>query len=285
MFRIFSRKHIIIISVSLCILLLSGSLFNIAVPHISASGNAGITVPIIMYHQVCNNPSVLGDYAVTPEVLRNDFEYMKKHNINPVSFSQLSKYVKFGEALPENPIVLTFDDGERSFLTKVLPLLREYNFPANINIVGALVELYTKNGETDDRYAYLNADDIKLLANEPLVEIGYHSYNLHSLSNRRGMGRLYGETDKEYENLICTDIEQFNKLFLSLTGSQPVIAAYPFGIRNDKLQGLLQNNNFTVTLTCRESPNTLTVGDDLFELGRFNRPYRISTKTFFESII
>ena len=284
MFRIFSRKHIIIISVSLCILLLSGSLFNIAVPHISASGNAGVTVPIIMYHQVCNNPSVLGDYAITPEVLRNDFEYMKKHNINPVSFSQLSKYVKFGEALPENPIVLTFDDGERSFLTKVLPLLREYNFPANINIVGALVELYTKNGETDDRYAYLNSDDIKLLYNEPLVEIGYHSYNLHSLSNRRGMGRLYGETDKEYENLICTDIEQFNKLFLSLTGSQPVIAAYPFGIRNDKLQGLLQNNNFTVTLTCRESPNTLTVGDDLFELGRFNRPYRISTKTFFESI-
>ena len=284
MFRIFSRKHIIIISVSLCILLLSGSLFNIAVPHISASGNAGVTVPIIMYHQVCNTPSVLGDYAVTPEVLRNDFEYMKKHNINPVSFSQLSKYVKFGEALPENPIVLTFDDGERSFLTKVLPLLQEYNFPANINIVGALVELYTKNGETDDRYAYLNSDDIKLLYNEPLVEIGYHSYNLHSLSNRRGMGSLYGESDKEYEELICTDIEQFNKLFLRLTGSQPVIAAYPFGIRNDKLQGLLQNNNFTVTLTCRESPNTLTVGDDLYELGRFNRPYRISTKTFFESI-
>lgn len=284
MFRIFSRKHIIIISVYLCVLLLSGSLFNITIPHISASGNAGVTVPIIMYHQVCNNPSVLGDYAITPEVLRNDFEYMKKHNIHPVSFSQLSKYVKFGEALPENPIVLTFDDGERSFLTKVLPLLREYNFPANINIVGALVELYTKNGETDDRYAYLNADDIKLLTNEPLVEIGYHSYNLHSLSNRRGMGSLYGESDKEYEELICTDIEEFNKLFLSLTGSQPVIAAYPFGIRNDKLQNLLQNNNFTVTLTCRESPNTLTVGDDLFELGRFNRPYRISTKTFFESI-
>lgn len=284
MFRIFSRKHIIIISVSLCILLLSGSLFNIAIPHISTSGKVGITVPVVMYHQVCSNPSVLGDYAITPEVLRNDFEYMKKHNIHPVSFSQLSKYVKFGEALPENPIVLTFDDGERSFLTKALPLLQEYNFPANINIVGALVELYTKNGETDDRYAYLNADDIKLLTNEPLVEIGYHSYNLHSLSNRRGMGRLYGETDKEYEDLIYTDIEQFNKLFLSLTGSQPVIAAYPFGIRNDKLQNLLQSNNFSVTLTCRESPNTLTVGDDLFELGRFNRPYRISTKTFFESI-
>ncbi len=284
MFRIFSGKHIIITSVFLCVFLLLGSLFNITIPNISASGNAGVTVRVIMYHQICNDPSVLGDYAVTPEILRNDFEYMKNNNIHPVSFAQLSRYVKFGDALPENPVVITFDDGERSFLTKVLPLLKEYNFPANINIVGSLVELYTENRETDDRYAYLNGDDIKFLCNEPLVEIGYHSYNLHSLSKRRGMGRIYGESDNDYEKLIYEDIELFNKFFLDLTNTKPTIAAYPYGIRNDKLQDLLKNNNFTVTLTCRESPDTLKVGDDLFELGRFNRPYSISTKTFFESI-
>ncbi len=284
MFKVFSRKHIIITSTFLCVVLLIGSLFNITVPTITASSDVGVTVPVIMYHQVCNDPAILGDYAVTPEILRNDFQYMKNNNIHPVSFAQLLKYVKFGEALPENPIVITFDDGERSFLTKVLPLLKEYNFPANINIVGSLVELYTSNGETDDRYSYLNKDDIKLLANEPLVEMGYHSYNLHSLSNRRGMGRLYGESDKDYEKLIYEDIELFQGFFMKLTGTKPFIAAYPYGIRNDKLQNLLATNNFTVTLTCRESPNTLKVGDDLFELGRFNRPYRLSSKTFFESI-
>lgn len=284
MFRIFSGKHITITCVILCVLLLLGSLFNITIPNITASGNAGVTVRVIMYHQICNDPAVLGDYAVTPEILRNDFEYMKNNNIHPVSFAQLSRYVKFGEALPENPIVITFDDGERSFITKVLPLLKEYNFPANINIVGSLVELYTKNGETDDRYAYLNVDDIKLLYNEPLIEIGYHSYNLHSLSLRRGMGRIHGESDSDYEKLICDDIEHFNKFFSALTDTQPLIVAYPYGIRNDKLQDILKTNNFTVTLTCRESPDTLKVGDDLFELGRFNRPYDISTKTFFENI-
>lgn len=284
MFRIFSGKHITIIAVILCVFLLLGSIFNIAVPNISASVNPGITVRVIMYHQICNNPSVLGDYAITPELLREDFEYMKNNNIHPVSFAQLTKYVKSGEALPENPVVITFDDGERSFITKVLPLLNEYGFSANINIVGSLMELYTKNGETDDRYAYLNADDIKLLSREPLVEIGYHSYNLHSLSNRRGMGRIYGETDLDYEKLILDDINRFNKLFESLTGTKTAIAAYPYGIRNDTLQEILKGNNFTITLTCRESPDTLKVGDDLFELGRFNRPYRISSKTFFESI-
>ena len=53
---------------------------------------------------------------------------------------------------------------------------------------------------------------------------------------------------------------------------------------NDKLQNILEANKFTVTLTCRESTNTLNVGDDLFELGRFNRPFNLSTSTFFGKI-
>ena len=284
MFRIFSRKHVIITAVILCLGFLFGSLVNVAAPEIAASAKAGVTVPIIMYHQVCTDSSVLGDYAITPRILREDFEYMKANGITPVSFAQLISFVKSGGTLPQNPVVLTFDDGERSFLTKVLPLLKEYNYPANVNIVGSLVELYTKNGDTDDRYAYLNEDDIRLLSQESLVELGYHSYNLHSLSNRRGMGRIYGESDEDYTRLITEDIECFTTLFKRLTNESPFIAAYPYGIRNDTLQGILEASNFTVTLTCRESTNTLTVGGDLLELGRFNRPYRTSTKAFFENI-
>lgn len=284
MFKVFSGKTITIASAFLCIFLLLGSFINVSAPGIAASVKSGVTVPIIMYHQICSNPSVLGDYAITPEILRNDFEHMKKNNIHPVSFRQLSKYVATGEPLPENPVVISFDDGERSFLTKVLPLLKEYNYPANLNIVGSLVELYSQNGETDDRYAYLNKDDIRLLALEPLVEMGYHSYNLHSLGNRRGMGRLYGESEAYYEKLILEDLSLFKKLFAQLTNTSPTIAAYPYGIRNDKLQNILEANKFTVTLTCRESANTLNVGDDLFELGRFNRPFNLSTSTFFGKI-
>ena len=40
---------------------------------------------------------------------------MKKHNINPISFEQLKLYAEKGEKLPQNPIIITFDDGERSF--------------------------------------------------------------------------------------------------------------------------------------------------------------------------
>ena len=66
---------------------------------------------------------------------------------------------------------------------------------------------YTKNGDTDDRYAYLNESDVKKLAKNPLISLGCHSYNLHSLSTRRGMGKIYGESEEEYKELIYNDIE------------------------------------------------------------------------------
>ena len=105
-----------------------------------------------MYHQISENKAIWGDYVIPLSVLEEDFRYMKNHNINPISFEQLSLYTEKGERLPQNPIIITFDDGERSFITKVLPLLEEYKYPANMNLVGSLVELYTKNGE---RYSSL----------------------------------------------------------------------------------------------------------------------------------
>ena len=71
---------------------------------------------------------------------------------------------------------------------------------------------------------------------------------------------------------------------MQITGEKAIIAAYPYGIRNDTLTDVLKNEGFTVTLTCRETANTLTTGGDLYELGRFNRPYKISEQVFFESI-
>ncbi len=244
----------------------------------------GLEIPIIMYHQISENKSIWGDYVIPLSVLEEDFKYIKNHNINPISFQQLQLYVEKGERLPENPIIITFDDGERSFLTKVLPLLEEYKFPANVNLVGSLVELYTKNGDTDDRYAYLNEADIKILAKNELVSLGCHSYNLHSLSGRRGMGKIYGESEEEYKKLICEDIEKFNDIFESITGSKTKIMAYPYGIKNETLKTIVREKGFKITLTCREEVNRLSVGSRPEELGRFNRPYGKSSESFFHKI-
>ena len=285
MFKIFTFRQIAIISFFLCLIMLLGSLLNSLSPYAEVfSSKIGVEIPIIMYHQISENKSIWGDYVIPLSVLEEDFIYMKHNNINPISFEHLQLFAEKGTKLPENPIIITFDDGEKSFLTKVLPLLEEFNFPANINVVGSLVELYTQNGDTDDRYAYLNENDIKNLVKNELVTIGCHSYNLHSLSGRRGMGKLYGESEEEYKNLINNDIDKFNSVFEKITGAKTNIIAYPYGIKNEALKNIVRKNGFDITLTCREGTNKISVGSSLEELGRFNRPYGKSSKSFFEKI-
>lgn len=284
MFKIFTFKQIAIMSFFLCLIMLLGSFLNTLAPYVNVFSQSAEEIPIIMYHQISENKSIWGDYVIPLSVLEEDFQYMKNNNINPISFEQLRLYVEKGEKLPENSVIITFDDGERSFITKVLPLLEEYSYPANMNIVGSLVELYTENGETDDRYAYLNENDVKELARNDLVTLGCHSYNLHSLSTRRGMGKIYGESEEKYKKLIYNDIEKFKKDFERITGEKTDIFAYPYGIKNDTLKSIVREKGFKITLTCREEANRISVGDSLEELGRFNRPYGKSSESFFEKI-
>ncbi len=285
MFKVFRFRQIAIISVFLCGIMLMGACLNAVSPYVTAISQPQVSVPIIMYHQIHSSSESCGDYIIPLSTLIADFEYIKKNNINPVSFAMLCDYVENGTPLPPNPIVITFDDGEKSFLTKVVPLLEEYNYPANVNIIGSLVEMYTRNGETNDTYAYLSENDIKILNDNPLVEMGCHTYNLHSLVNRRGVSQLYGESDEKYCCLIENDIRKFNELFTRLTGRAPTIFAYPYGIKNKYCDRIIENNGFTVTLTCRETVNKLLPGGTLFDLGRFNRPHRISTDDFFNKIL
>ncbi|MBE6795463.1 MAG: hypothetical protein E7533_02635 [Ruminococcaceae bacterium] len=283
MFRIFSFRQLFIFCAILCAALLGLSAVNVSLP-VAATVKNGADIPVIMYHQVCDNPKIFGDYVIPPSLLEEDFQYLKKKNVTPISFGDLEKYVAGKMTLPEKCIIITFDDGERSFLTRVVPLLEKYGYPANVNIIGSLVEIYTQNGETDDRYAYLNRNDIAELAKKDLVELGCHTYDLHDLGHRRGMGKLRGESNEKYIKAITDDLQKFNHLFEDLTGEKPKILAYPYGIRNNKLLETAKSLGFTVTLTCREESNTISVGDSLFELGRFNRPYGKTPEEFFKEI-
>lgn len=284
MFKILTFKSLTIISAVLCFFLLCGSVLNALSPHTAVFSQSSAQVPVIMYHQITDEPSSVGEYVITTELLRRDFLYLKENNINPISLKQLTDFVNSAKPLPENPVLITFDDGTRAFLTKVVPLLEEFSFPAVVNIIGSLSELYTENGDTDDSYAYLNYSDIKDVFNNPLCEIGCHTYNLHSLSNRRGASRMHGESDEEYEKLIREDIALFQKMYYELTGEKSRYFAYPYGFKNDFLTKILIDEGFTVLLTCRESTNTVNVGGSLYDLGRFNRPSGKSSEAFFADI-
>ncbi len=279
MFGIFTMRQIGAISFILCCVFLLGAGLNGAA--VASAQPSGAALRIIMYHQISENSKLWGDYVIPLDLLEKDFQYMKENGIQPISFKSLQDYVSYGKELPEKSVLITFDDGERSFLTKVLSILEKYGYPANVNIVGALTMLYTENGDTDDRYAYLNIADVERLWNHPLVEVGCHSYNMHSLGSRRGMGKKYSESDTDYKNALQKDFALFEEHFGKYFENRLKILAYPYGIRTAALRETAYEKGFEITLTCEEKVNFIQKGGTLRELGRYNRAYGMSSEEFF----
>lgn len=271
-----------VLAVVACIILAS----LLAVMPLSLPGAAEteyVSVPIIMYHQISENRRLWGRYVIPAETLRGDFEHIKKLGYTTVTVSDIINHVNGIADLPEKPIVLSFDDGQRSMLTKVLPLLEEFGFCAVMSVVGSLCDMYTKNGDTSDSYAYLNLRDLKVLADSGRVELGNHTYNLHSLSKRKGIEKLKSESDEEYSAMLKEDILKNNQLIFDAAGKRPQVVAYPYGVHSDLAEQVLHEIGVTATLSCAQRVNRITKSSDcLYDLGRFNRPYGKSSDTFFE---
>ena len=71
----------------------------------------GVRVPVIMYHAVMDDASRLGKYVISPEELESDFKWLSENGYTAILSEDLINYTENGAALPEKPILLTFDDG------------------------------------------------------------------------------------------------------------------------------------------------------------------------------
>jgi hypothetical protein len=83
-----------------------------------------IAVPIIMYHEV--KTSKLGKDAISPYEFESDLKFLQENSYTPITMTQLIDYVYNDAALPENPIILSFDDGYLNNYVYAYPLLEQY---------------------------------------------------------------------------------------------------------------------------------------------------------------
>ena len=98
-----------------------------------SAASAAPAVPVLCYHSVEPQGDI---YNVTPQRLREHFEYFKKQGYTVISPAQF-KAASQGKALPSKLLMLTFDDGYPSFYTAVYPLLKEYRYPAAMFIISS----------------------------------------------------------------------------------------------------------------------------------------------------
>ena len=251
----------------------------------AAAMTGAVRVPVLMYHSVLDDGSRAGDYTVTTEVFREDMLWLREHGYTAVFVSELVDFADNGKPLPQNPVVVTLDDGYLNNLTCVLPVLEELDMKAVISVIGRYSAEFSETHDRSPSYAHLTWEDICVLAQSGHVEIANHSYDMHELSPRRGCMKKRGESTEEYSALLKDDLSLLQKLLLENCGVTPLTFAYPYGRISEEALPVIKALGFRAALTCDNRVNRLT-GDpeELYSLGRFNRPSGIATEKLMERI-
>lgn len=244
-----------------------------------------VDVPILMYHSILSAEN--GNcYCLSEAAFRSDLEYLKEHGYQTVFVSQLADYVLQGQPLPEKPVAITLDDGHLNALTAVLPILEELDMNATVSVVGCYTEKSIAENDPNPNYAYLTWQDIEALRNSGRVEIGNHTFQLHGLSDRRGAEKKCGESTSCYQALLREDLTRLQTSLTQQCGTTPRVFAYPYGFASPESLDVLKELGFTAALTCKEKINHLTADDpeQLYDLGRYNRPSGVSTGEFMRRV-
>ncbi len=240
----------------------------------STSADAGVNVPIIMYHSVLKNSKKLGKFVISPDQFEQDLKYIKENGYETVTMNEVIAYVNGNGSLPKKPIVLTFDDGYYNNFLYIYPLLKKYNCKAVISIVGAYTDLYTQTPDENAEYSHLSWDNVNELMESGLVEFQNHSYNMHSTDKgRNGSKKKFGESLANYEKALTDDLTLLQNEFVEHTGYTPLVFTYPFGSVSKASYDIIKKIGFKASLSCENKTNYIVKGDKncLFMLNRFIR--------------
>lgn len=280
------KIKVIHLSKILLFLILLVTFLTVGISIVIATSEDYIEVPIIMYHSILKDPSRSNKYTVTPAVLEEDLKYIKDKGYTTVTIADLISYVYDNKPLPENPIVLTFDDGHYNNYGYLFPLLEKYDMKAVISIVGSYTDKFTETDEANLNYSYLRWKDIKELMDTGRIEFQNHTYNLHSNTGKRiGTKKIKGETDEHYKNVLEEDILKLQQEFKENTNYIPQCFTYPFGGISNASLDIIKELGFKASLSCEQGINKLTKNpNSLYLLKRYNRPSYISTYNFFQKI-
>ena len=128
---------------------------------------------VLSYHDV--RDVVNGDLdadttAISSKNLARHFAWLQAHGYHPISMDDVLNAKSGKKALPTKPILLTFDDGYQSFYSRVYPLLKLYNYPAVLALVGSWLQvengkMVTYGDELMPREHFLSNAEIIEMAN------------------------------------------------------------------------------------------------------------------------
>src|SRR2546430_2798127 len=150
---------------------------------------------------------------IAAKAFAEQMRYLKANHYRVITLAELHEFLQLKRQLPRRAVVLTFDDGYRSFLTYAYPVLKELGFTATLFVY------------TDYVGTGRNA-----LAWEDLARLAGEGFEVEAHSKSHGdLRRAPAETGEQYARRMQAELRDPIASFQRQLGLTPRILAYPYG--------------------------------------------------------
>ena len=205
-------------------------------------------VPVLTYHDI--GPQTKGRLVLAAKAFTEQMRYLKANRYRVITLAEFHEFLQLKRQLPRRAVVLTFDDGYRSFLTHAYPVLKELGFTATLFV-------YTDYVGTG-RNA-LGWDDLARLTAEGFQVEGH-------TKSHGDLRRQPGESEAEHARRLRAELESSQRLFQQRLGRPAKFLAYPFGAADEAVLAYTRESGFVAGLTVFREGNSSFV--PLFRIRR-----------------
>jgi peptidoglycan/xylan/chitin deacetylase (PgdA/CDA1 family) len=196
---------------------------------------------IFVYHRFGDTRYPAADTSV--EVLIKQFDYFKTHGYEVVPLSRLVEALKKGEEIPDRWVVLTIDDGYKSFYENGLPLFREYGYPFTLFV-------YTK--ATEEKWGdYMTWEQVNEA--KKYGELGFHSHSHPHMVSKS-------------DAFLREDFRKGLALMRKRTGEKARYFAYPYGEYDARVRHIAESFGFDAI--CNQNMGAVSRASDPADLDR-----------------
>lgn len=266
------KRHILFTLVLLC----AGLLFTaFGTDDARERESGGTFLPVLMYHQIVARPAD-SEWEISFSMFLRHMRFLRANGFNTVTIQELIDYVFAGGELPENPILITFDDGYRNVYRYAFPLLEYAGHTAVTFVIGHNVgqSTYKDTGHpVTPKFGWGDARNM-----QHIMDIQSHSFDMHqwryfeSGRARENMLRWQDECIYEYTEILKNDHKKISSLVFDELGIDVVAVAFPAGRFDDLVIEILESLGVRVTFASMPGRNYIRRGDpsSLHGLRRFN---------------
>ena len=195
-------------------------------------------VPILCYHQFGTGS---GSTMVMPP---GDFDrqmgYLKNHGYRVISPAELQGFLEFRHQIPRKAVIISVDDGYRSFLEEAYPIMKKYGFTATLFVYTDYIGVSSKA---------LSWDDLRFLKAQGFT-IGSHSVAHSDLTRLKE-----GESPEDLTRRLWRDIKVSKEIIDRELGQDTACFSFPFGRSNPGVVGMVREAGYRLAFSVDRGSN------------------------------